>query len=548
MRPPCVTTKAEWPPDYRAVFEWRQQQVRLLRDNPTLLAGALAYYETRPVEFITHWLDTYDPRNAITGLPIALPFVLFPRQADLVEFYLALLEGEGGGLIEKSRDMGATWLSGAFSVWAWRFVPGSSIGWGSRKETLVDKLGDPDSIFEKIRMMIRGMPPFFLPRGFSADEHLHYMRVINPENGATITGEAGDNIGRGGRKTMYFKDESAHYERPELIEAALADNTRCQVDISSVNGLGNVFHRRRETGVVWEPGAPIDKVKANVFIMDWSDHPMKDQAWYDQRKAQAEAAGLLHVFAQEVDRDYASSVDNVVIPAKWVDASIDAHKKLGFGKGGIPMGALDVADEGGDKNAIAIRRGPLVTLVKDWAKGDTGQTTRTAIQIIDGMKMRFMYDCIGVGAGVKAEANRLDKAGKLKGIKFVAWNAAAAPNNKDEPIDPNDDDSPTPGQLYSNLKAQAWWELRKRFERTYQAVEQGATFEAGELISLPSDLENLAALRKELSQALSQVSSTTLKLKIDKKGKGMASPNLADALVMCFWPVANDTYTLENIR
>jgi hypothetical protein len=60
---------------------------------------------------------------------------------------------------------------------------------------------------------------------------------------STATGEAGDNIGRGGRTLGYFKDESAHYEHRDLIEAALGDNTNVQIDISSVNGLGNVFHR-----------------------------------------------------------------------------------------------------------------------------------------------------------------------------------------------------------------------------------------------------------------------------------------------------------------
>jgi hypothetical protein len=52
--------------------------------------------------------------------------------------------------------------------------------------------------------------------------------------------EAGDNIGRGGRTLVYFKDESAHYEHPDLIEAALGDNTNVQIDISSVNGLGKL--------------------------------------------------------------------------------------------------------------------------------------------------------------------------------------------------------------------------------------------------------------------------------------------------------------------
>jgi phage terminase large subunit len=206
------------------------------------------------------------------------------------------------------------------------------VGWGSRKEQLVDKLGDPDSIFEKMRLIILGLPREFLPTGFNIKDDLSYMKIINRENGATITGEAGDNIGRGGRKRIYFKDEAAHLERPEKIEAALADNTRVQIDISSVNGLGNVFHRRREAGQEWQLGRPIAKTSANVFIMDWRDHPAKTQAWYDERKAKALSDGLLHIFAQEVDRNYAASVENVVIPPDWVRAAIDAHIKLGFGE------------------------------------------------------------------------------------------------------------------------------------------------------------------------------------------------------------------------
>src|SRR5690606_18584010 len=133
-------------------------------------------------------------------------------------------------------------------------------------------------------------------------------KLANNDNGATITGESGDNIGRGGRKSRYFKDESAHYERPELIEAALGDNTDVQIDISSVNGLGNVFHRRREAGVLWEPGAKIEPGMTRVFIFDWRDHPEKTQEWYDRRKARAEREGMQHIFAQEVDRNYSAAV------------------------------------------------------------------------------------------------------------------------------------------------------------------------------------------------------------------------------------------------
>jgi hypothetical protein len=77
------------------------------------------------------------------------------RQREFIEFLYACLQAPAHGLVEKSRDMGATWLACAFSIWLWLFWKGAAIGWGSRKQPLVDQLGDPDSIFEKMQMLIR---------------------------------------------------------------------------------------------------------------------------------------------------------------------------------------------------------------------------------------------------------------------------------------------------------------------------------------------------------------------------------------------------------
>jgi phage terminase large subunit len=484
-----------WPPNYVEVFAQRQKRHKKLRSN---MIGAKEYYRTRPVEFIEHWVSTYDPRVTGGELPSRLPFILFQRQRDLVQFLLACLEGETNGLIEKCRDVGATWVCCAFSVWLWLYWPGVAVGWGSRKEQLVDKLGDPDSIFEKMRMIILGLPREFLPPGFSIKDDLAYMRIINPETGATITGEAGDNIGRGGRKRIYFKDEAAHLERPEKVEAALADNTRVQIDISSVNGLGNVFHRRREAGQEWQLGRPVSKTCSNVFIMDWRDHPAKTQAWYDQRRAKAQSDGLLHVFAQEVDRNYAASVENVVIPSEWVRAAIDAHVKLGFGDDGRWVGALDVADGGGDRNALAMRKGSVLKHVEEWGLRDTGLTARRAIAACEKVgAIEINYDCIGVGSGVKAETNRLRDEGLMpRAVRFVPWDAGAGPFDPDENVVKGDRNSPLNKDFYQNLKAQAWWQLRRRFENTHRAVSEGLRLKPDDLISLSSELPLLRQLEK----------------------------------------------------
>ncbi|MBV9982274.1 hypothetical protein [Bradyrhizobium sp.] len=475
-----------------------------------------------------------------------MPLILFLRQEDLVLFLWGCLKNEESGLVEKCRDMGATWVCVAFSVWLWLFWPGASIGWGSRERDLVDKIGDPDSIFEKFRMLIRGLPPEFLPAGFKIGEHLTFMRIVNPENDATITGDIGDNIGRGGRKLIFFKDESAHYQRPELIEAALADNTRVQVDISSVNGPGNVFHRRREAGFDWYRGADIPKGRTRVLVLDWRDHPAKSQAWYDQRRQKAEDDGLLHIHAQEVDRNYFAAVQGVIIPAPWVKAAIDAHLKLGFDDSGGWCAALDVADEGLDTNALAKRKGVILRHVEEWGERDTAVTTRRAIGACEGHgPIELEYDSIGIGAGIKAEANRLiDENLMPKEIQLVPWNAGAKVLHPEKRVVEGDKQSPKWEDFAANLKAQGWWSLRTRFEKTWRAIqklnnvesERNFTWTPDELISIDSRIPLLRKVEKELSQPTIS-KGPSMKLVVDKTPEGTKSPNVGDSIMMVYWPI-----------
>lgn len=562
------------PPDYAAVYRWRMEQIQAIRDDakicrsmgrePYLLAGALEYYRTRPAEFISQWCDTFDPRNAADPDKLTtMPMVLFPRQVELVEYLYGLVLNQANGLIEKCRDMGATFVACGFSVWLWRFMPGSAIGWGSRTATMVDELGDPKSIFEKLRQIIRGLPREFRPVGFDADRHALRKRIINPENGSTIVGEVGDDIGRGGRTLIYFKDESAHYEHPELIEASLGNNTNVQVDISSVNGLGNVFHRKRMAGVVWSPKT-IDMVKNryNVFIMDWAENPLHTQEWFDNQKEDRESAGLGHVFAQEVLRDYAGAVTGVIIPPRFVEACIDAHLVIPGMEDGKWVGAYDPADEGGDQHAAGARKGVVLKYSDMWGEGDPAEGVHKLLPIFRALgPMEIEYDSIGVGTAVKTETNRLaalpedDPDRMPRFLKWVAWNAGAGVLNPDEPIHPvkpNEDVTKvaTNKEQYANIKAQAWWAMRTRAEKTTKAV---AAVKAGlpcpydvmELCSIDSasiEPHVLAQLKMELSQAVRKKDIVSTKLTVDKKPPGTKSPNLADKTVMLFFPMPIDGY------
>lgn len=544
---PRALTHDQWPPDYRAVYAWRIATLQMLRDDPELLADAKAYYAKpeHTAEFIMHWMDTYNPRK--TGSKW-MPFVFFDRQNYFAQFVMELLHDKENGLVEKCRDVGATWEACAISVTLWLFWRDIAVGWGSRKQELVDKLGDPDSIFEKMRLLIKRLPDVFMPDGFKTREHATFMKLINPENGSTITGESGDNIGRGGRKTIYWKDESAHYERPEKIEAALGDNTDVQIDISSVNGLGNVFHRRREAGVDWQPGLAIPPGMVRVFVFDWRDHPEKTQEWYDQRKAKAEREGMQHVFAQEVDRNYSAAVQNTIIPYEWLTACIDAHLKVPYLRVPPPntwMAGLDVADEGLDRNAQALRQWIILRSIEEWGERDPGATARRSIAMVRHIRgIKVQYDSIGVGSNVKSEYNRLLDSGDLKpgDVIYVAWNAGGKVINPYDRIIPDDDDSLTNRDFFANFKAQAWWSFRSRCYKTFMAVTQGAVYPADDLVSFDSEGlgANLHPLLKELAQPVSKPSAG-LKTMIDKAPSGTKSPNKADATIMAYFPAPDET-------
>lgn len=549
---PITLTHEQWPPDYMGIYKWRMNQLKLLQNDKELLRSAKAYYKNRPAEFIMHWVDTYNPRKKDLKW---MPFVFFKRQTELINFLHEMrLTGESG-LIEKCRDAGATWISCAYSVHSWMFIESDAIGWGSRKQDLVDKIGNPDSIFEKMRLIINRLPEIWVP---SHDQM--FLKIINHENGSIIMGEAGDNIGRGGRTSMYFKDESAHYERPEKVEAALGDNTNTQIDISSVNGLGNVFHRRREAGLEWAPNKELDKGYTRVFIMDWRDHPEKTQTWYEQRKSKYEREGMLHIFAQEVDRNYSASVDNVIIPYEWIRISVDAHKnirwkddkdeiQIGFTDDQIPNiwnGSLDVADEGLDRNASCLRQWIIWRQCDEWGERDTGVTTRRLINSCRSHKgIKIQYDIIGVGSGVKSEYNRLVDDGIVtkRDIILIPWHAGAAVIDPMFHIIPDDLDSPLNMDVFANLKAQAWMSLRTRFYKTMKNITEGDLYPPDELISLDSSMPLLQQLMKELAQP-TLGESTALKSIVNKKPDGTKSPNLADCGVMAYFPMPDASQPL----
>jgi hypothetical protein len=528
-------------PDYAAVFSHRLGVLQRLRkgnaaERAARLRYLLAFYRENPIQFVIDWGCTYDPRLAAQKKPAVLPFMLFPRQIEWMQFVLSCLEDGEDGITEKSRDVGASWLAISLSCALCMFRDNFAVGFGSRKEEYVDKLNAPKSLFYKARMFLRLLPPEFR-REWTEAKHGPHMRLLFPWNGSVITGEAGDNIGRGDRTSLHFVDESAHLERPELVEASLSATTNCRQDMSSVNGSNNPFAVKANGGVI------------RKFTFHWRDDPRKDDAWYAVQVAKLPPV----VVAQEIDISYTASVTGVVIPQEWVQAAIDAHKTLGFMATGERVGAQDVADEGVDLNSFAARVGILLDYVEAWSgKGsDIFSTVERAYGICDAEGIRrFRYDADGLGAGVRGDARVLNDRRVPLGLPALdaePWRGSGAVVNPDDPIptaiaDPSDKDERTNGDFFANAKAQGWWELRVRFQRTARAVAMAAAgedwrkvYDADDLISISRTLPRLSELCLQLSQP-TYTPNGAGKIVIDKQPQGAKSPNDADAAMILYAP------------
>lgn len=518
-------------PDYTAVFQHRLERLKRIRERPDQLPMLKAYYRQHPAQFIIDWGCTVDPRLVKRGLPAQVPFLLFPKQEEWVDWLLDKWSMDSPGITEKTRDIGMSWLSVGVACTLCLFHPGLAIGFGSRKEIYVDLIGGPKSLFEKARMFMSLLPKEFRG-GWERDKHAPHMRLMFPETGSVITGEAGDGIGRGDRASLYFVDEAAFLERPQLVDASLSATTNCRQDISTPNGMGNPFAQKRHGG------------KIPVFTFSWRDDPRKDDAWYQKQLNDLDPVTI----AQEIDIDYNASVQNQLIPIQWVNAAIDAHEKLGITITGDRRGALDVADEGIDKNAFASGRGILLDGLTIWSGKDSdimGSVQHVHMVCdLSGIR-RYRYDADGLGAGVRGDNRMLNEGRHAAGV----WGIDATPHwgsgavvNPDEPIplarrDPGlDMVERTNGDFFANYKAQSWWDLRVRFQRTFRAVTGLDTdYQADDLISISSTLPERSTLISELGQVTYKISQTG-KVQVNKAPPGTKSPNAADSVVILFAP------------
>jgi phage terminase large subunit len=233
-----------------------------------------------------------------------------------------------------------------------------------------------------------------------------------------------------------------------------------------------------------------------------------------------------------------------VIKSEWVRSAIDAHVKLGIAQIGRREGGFDVADDGPDANAVIFRQGIVTFYAKEWKDRDpVAAAGRAHAECLEHNVEWLRYDDIGVGAGAKGEFRKLQQGeidARNRGFTRVqteGFNAGGAVHDPDSDYMPGKKNK----DMFLNAKAQAWWTLADRFRNTHNAVN-GKPHDPDKLISLARGLSGLEKLCAELTMPQKDYMNGRVKVesKADMKKRGIASPNLADALVMAYLPGGSD--------
>lgn len=240
----------------------------------------------RDIRFwFNHFCWTFDPR-----LPQPhQPFVLYPYQEKILQDLCQAIEQGEDRLIEKSRDMGVSWLIVLIFQYYWLFRDGANFHLGSRKQESVDRKGDISTLMEKCRYNLDWLPGWMKPPGFQGSQHDNLLRLINPANGNSITGESSNkNFGRGGRYRAILFDEFPFWPMQDAAYASAGQSTPCRIVVGTPYGKANRFAELRFSGQI------------KVLSIHWSQHPQKDLTWYQLQAHRMSEDEL----ARELDMNY----------------------------------------------------------------------------------------------------------------------------------------------------------------------------------------------------------------------------------------------------
>ena len=244
-----------------------------------------------PVHFMKKYCYIQHPQRG------RIQFNLYPFQ----ERVLGLFKDNPYSIILKSRQLGISTLTAAFSLWMMLFHKDKNV------LCIATKQETAKNMVTKVKFMYENLPSWL-----RIDYIENNKLTLRLTNGSQIKAtSASSDAGRSEAVSLLLVDEAAFIENIGEIWASaqqtLATGGGCIV-LSTPYGTGGWFH---QTWVKAES-------QENEFLpikLRWFVHPERDEEW---RKRQDELLGDPRIAAQECDCDFSTSGD-IVFYSEWLE-------------------------------------------------------------------------------------------------------------------------------------------------------------------------------------------------------------------------------------
>jgi hypothetical protein len=205
-------------------------------------------------------------------------------------------------------------------------------------------------------------------------------------------------------------------------------------------------------------------------------------------------------FISKVRGEFPADSDDVLIPLSWIRNAQDRYEAFLAEDADEPvLLGVDIARYGSDETVIVARRGRAARIVARYRKQDTMATTGRIVRAIEDLGARQAFvDEVGIGAGVVDRLKEQQK--RVKGLN--AGRGARA------------------SKKYANARAEWCWRLRDAFEQGEIALDPEADELAGQLAGIRYTFDSQGRFLIESKE--------------DMRARGVASPDMADALMLAF--------------
>lgn len=299
-------------------LEFRKRLIEEAESNPEKQAAIKAVCRESCLFWINTFCWTYLQLHVNDGGKMAaviggrgahIPFITWPVQDEVVIDLERCIRDGRDVAVDKSRDMGLSWLILTVFHWFWQFHKDVNFLEVSRKLDLVDS-GEPDSLFWKHDYLLKHQPPWLVPNPRAIKRTTTPLpKLLNYEMGSSIVGQSttGD-VGHAGRRTAVLFDEAARIRELKTAWEGAASMTTCRIANSTPRGP--VFFSK----LVRSPAV-------HTIRVPWWDHPEKGKGrhqYFDKAKGkvvvtspwrdmQIERAVTSREIAENIDLDHAGA-------------------------------------------------------------------------------------------------------------------------------------------------------------------------------------------------------------------------------------------------